>query len=270
MTPADHTGAGASTGDRDETWDSRVDVVWGTRVEVVTSDLRRRILDGEFAPGAPLRESALAGHYEVARHTLRAALRDLAAEHLVSLERNRGARVAVLVGEEARALFERRTGLEVEAVRLLAARRGLEPWPAEVLRLGAELDAAARAVPPHRPSVDAAHSAFHHALVAAAGSQRITAAHAALAAESRLALLQSRTSLPVDHMARIHRDLLVRLTHEGPEALRAHLEEGHRLSQPGQDAPPHPPTEGNQPRKSNGKPRNEGPETGSQAADPVP
>ena len=65
-----------------------------------------------------------------------------------------------------------------------------------------------------------------------AGSPRITEAHAALAAEHRVALLQSRTRLPVTRMAEHHRDLLAELHAHGPEALRRHLEEGRTLSGP--------------------------------------
>jgi DNA-binding GntR family transcriptional regulator len=103
-----------------------------------------------------------------------------------------------------------------------------------VERRANELDAACAAPRPDRPAIDAAHAALHHALVAAAGSDRITAAHAQLAAEGRLVLLQSRAALPVTRMAEAHRELLTRLRSEGPQALREHLDEGHRLA--GDDA----------------------------------
>jgi DNA-binding GntR family transcriptional regulator len=78
--------------------------------------------------------------------------------------------------------------------------------------------------------VDAAHLALHHALVAAAGSPRITSMHATLATESRLVLLQSRPSLPAGRMAQLHRDLLDDLSRHGPDALRSHLGHGRELS----------------------------------------
>ena len=64
--------------------------------------LRTRILDGELAAGERLRELELADAYGVARHSLRAALRALAAEGLVTIEPNRGARVASLDGRRPR------------------------------------------------------------------------------------------------------------------------------------------------------------------------
>jgi DNA-binding GntR family transcriptional regulator len=216
-----------------------------TAVDAVAGELRSAVLDGRLAPGVRLREESLAERFQVARHTLRAALRVLAAERLVTIEPHRGARVATLDGEELEALFELRTALEVEAVRLLAQRRALPPWPAGVASAAAELDrlctayesatisagtAGVGGTRPTRADVDAAHLALHQALVAAAGSPRITQAHAALAAENRLVLLQSRTSLPVGRMAELHRELLDQLPRLGPDALRAHLAQGRAYS----------------------------------------
>ena len=198
-----------------------------TAVDTVAAGLRRQILAGDPAPGGRLREEVLAADFQVSRHTLRAALRALAAEHLVVVEPNRGARVATVDGAQLAALIELRTALEVEAVRLLAERRGLEPWPAEVTRAAGHLEASCSpGAAADRSAVDDAHAALHHALVAAAGSDRITAAHAALAGEGRIVLLQSRDSLPVERMVLAHRELLARLRRQGPDALREHLLEG--------------------------------------------
>jgi DNA-binding GntR family transcriptional regulator len=219
-----------------------------TAVEAVARDLRAAILAGSPAPGERLREQALAARYDVARHTVRAALRALAAEHLVVIPAHRGARVAQLDDDELRALFELRTALEVEAARLLAERRPPDgsPQPPEVEAAAARLfalceqadrdtrgepDNAARA-DDVRAAVDEAHLALHHALVAAAGSARITAAHAALAAEQRLVLLQSRPALSPARMAAHHRELLDHLPRLGPEALRHHLAQGRAFTSP--------------------------------------
>jgi DNA-binding GntR family transcriptional regulator len=197
-----------------------------TQVDRLTADLRRRVLDGDLPPGFRLREEALAGEYGLARHTVRAALRALGAQRLAVVQPHRGARVASLDAVALRELFELRAALEVEAATLLADRRGLDPWPSGVASAAAALDAACAAPIPDRAVVDAAHAALHHAIVAAAGSPRITAAHAALEAESRLALVQSRATLAVERMAVLHRELLERLRSEGPGALRSHLHAG--------------------------------------------
>jgi DNA-binding GntR family transcriptional regulator len=204
-----------------------------TAVDAVAAQLRAAVLTGDPAPGARLREEALATTYQVARHTVRAALRALAAEWLVVIEPHRGARVAHLDGEDLRALFELRTALEVEAARLVAVRGPAPGGAAAVETAARELDRLCRARPPDRAAVDAAHLDLHHALVAAAGSARITRTHAALAAQQRLALLQSRAELPVHRMASLHRQLLEDLSASGPEVLRRHLEQGRLLAGPG-------------------------------------
>ena len=99
-----------------------------TTVETITNALRREILDGERVGGQRLVEQELTARYGVARHTLRAALRELAAEGLVRIEPNRGARVARLGAEDIIQLYELRTALEVEAARLALERhRGRLP-----------------------------------------------------------------------------------------------------------------------------------------------
>jgi len=203
-----------------------------TAVEAVAAELRLQILSGAPAPGQRLPEEALAARFEVARHTLRAALRALAAERLVVVSPHRGARVARLDGAELQAMFELRTALEVEAARLMADHGGLDPAaPPDGVRAAAEqLQRLCDARPADRAAVDEAHLRLHHELVAAAGSPRITAAHAALADEQRLVLLQSRPALDPQIMADRHRVLLAGLSSTGPDALREHLAEGRSFS----------------------------------------
>ncbi|RWR15919.1 GntR family transcriptional regulator, partial [Microbacterium enclense] len=60
--------------------------------DVVADAVRRGILSGELAPGAPLREEELSATYGVSRHTARTALATLTAERLVTAEPYRGVR----------------------------------------------------------------------------------------------------------------------------------------------------------------------------------
>ena len=55
-------------------------------VDQLTAVLRERILAGDLEPGQRLIERELVEAYEVARHTLRAALRQLEVEGLVRVE----------------------------------------------------------------------------------------------------------------------------------------------------------------------------------------
>src|SRR5215213_3016384 len=91
-------------------------------VDALAAALRREILDGALPAGAWLRERELCESYGVARHSLRAALRALAAEGLVKIEPHRGAHVAELSPQEVRWLYELRAALELEAAHLALAR----------------------------------------------------------------------------------------------------------------------------------------------------
>src|SRR3954468_634227 len=91
-------------------------------VDALADALRREILDGVLPAGAWLRERELVETYGVARHSLRAALRALAAEGLVTIEPHRGAHVAALGPDEVRWLYELRAALELEAAPLALER----------------------------------------------------------------------------------------------------------------------------------------------------
>jgi DNA-binding GntR family transcriptional regulator len=194
-------------------------------VDAIATALRTRILDGELVPGERLRELELAQAYGVARHSLRAALRALAAEGLVVIAPNRGAAVAQLTGADARPLFELRTALEVEAARLALARHGGRmPKPVhDAVRLMA---AVCEQPDPPWSAVVESHDAVHHALVAAAESPRILRAYEALSGELRLFVIQLKPSWSLERMAEHHERLLSELAGEGVAALRRHLDEG--------------------------------------------
>jgi DNA-binding GntR family transcriptional regulator len=197
-----------------------------TAVDALADALRARILDGELEPGAALREQHVSADYGVARHTVRAALRALAAEGLVRIEIHRGARVTELAPADVEALGELRIALETEAARL-ALRRGGGRFPDAVHGAQAALAEAAR-VPRFAPMTEA-HEALHHAIVRAAASPRIEAAHAALAGELRLFLARLRPVYDGPALAAEHAALLDDLEHgTGPEALRAHIETSTR------------------------------------------
>lgn len=191
-----------------------------TAVETVTERLRRSILDGERPPGSRLVEADLCAQYGVARHSMRAALRALASEGIVQIETNRGARVARLTADEIVSLFELRTALEVEAARLVLERG---PLPDSVYAALAVLERACEAGA--WGAINDAHNALHHAIVAAAHSPRITAAHAALDGELTLFMNQLEPLWSRERMAADHVALVRELEREGPAALRGHLSE---------------------------------------------
>ncbi len=69
----------------------------------------------------------------------------------------------------------------------------------------------------------AAHERLHGAIVAAAESPRIAAAHRALAGELRLFLSQLRPAWDITALAAEHEALVAAIEGDGPEALRVHI-----------------------------------------------
>jgi DNA-binding GntR family transcriptional regulator len=189
-------------------------------VDALAAALRREILDGELPAGSWLRERELCEAYGVARHSLRAALRALVAEGLVRIEPHRGARVAELNADDVRWLYELRAALELEAAHL-ALERHDGRLPAEVHDALARLQAACEG--DSWSAVNEAHADLHGAIVAAARSPRIAAAHAALSGEMRLFLLALKPYIPAADLATDHAALVRGLERHGPAVLRRHL-----------------------------------------------
>jgi DNA-binding GntR family transcriptional regulator len=90
--------------------------------QLVASKLRERILSGAVAGGERLVEGKLSEELGVSRVPVRAALRQLAAEGLVSIEPRRGASVISYNEEQVRELVEVRATLEALNAKLAAKR----------------------------------------------------------------------------------------------------------------------------------------------------
>ncbi|MEM7530458.1 MAG: GntR family transcriptional regulator [Pseudomonadota bacterium] len=90
--------------------------------EAVADTLRRAVLAHRVAPGTKLSEDEVGSALGVGRAIVREALRALAHEHLVEIQRNRGAFVARPDKREAVEIFEARSLLEPRTARSAAAR----------------------------------------------------------------------------------------------------------------------------------------------------
>jgi len=83
---------------------------------MVADALRDAIVNGTLAPGAPLRQDALARHFSVSAIPVREALRQLESEGWAKVEMHKGATVAPLSADEAREIYEIRAALESLAI----------------------------------------------------------------------------------------------------------------------------------------------------------
>ncbi len=100
----------------------------------IVAALRKRILDGQYAPGERLAEIPVAEALGVSRTPVRLAFRTLEQEGLLQRVGKRALAVRVFSQEDVRCAIEVRGVLEGLAARLLAERR-LDPKTAETLRV---------------------------------------------------------------------------------------------------------------------------------------
>jgi DNA-binding GntR family transcriptional regulator len=196
-------------------------------VDQLAAVMRERILEGDLEPGRRLVERELVEAYDVARHTLRAALRRLEGEGLVRVEPNRGARVVSLSADDLEALFALRLALEREAAHL-ALERGGGRLPAAVHDAARDLNRLAQRRRTPWKELAAAHHRVHEALVAAAGAPRIERAYAALSTELDLFLSQLRPVWTRERLGPDHIVLVRDLERDGPEVLREHMAQALR------------------------------------------
>lgn len=85
---------------------------------VIAEALRSAIVEGTLAPGAPLRQDAIARHFSVSAIPVREALRLLETEGWAKVAVHKGATVAPLSADEAREIYEIRSALESLALGL--------------------------------------------------------------------------------------------------------------------------------------------------------
>jgi DNA-binding GntR family transcriptional regulator len=194
-------------------------------VQAAANTLREQILDGHIEPGARLRETEFAERLGIARHSFRAATQILITEGLLVREPNRGVHVPVLEPNDLIDVFQLRTALELEAVRLVMAAGEIPEEAEESVRVlsGISDDA------PWRSVVEPDMS-FHRAIIDAAGSPRLARAYSSVQSEILLCLVQLR---PYYHrpaeVAAEHVELIAAIrsgdVSEAEELFRVHLAE---------------------------------------------
>lgn len=138
-------------------------------VDQVHAALLERIVSGELAPGARLRQEALAEELGVSRTPLREALVRLVSEGLVEFAPNRGATVARRDFSDMEQAWQARLVIEPGAARLAAERR-----EASALERMREIVGRQRAVADDVAASFELNRDFHLALVASSGNAHLT------------------------------------------------------------------------------------------------
>jgi DNA-binding GntR family transcriptional regulator len=193
----------------------------------VLQELRAAILAGRIKPSEQLPEAALAETFGTGRSAIREALRHLVQEGLVVTEINRGAHVRSVSAEDVIDVYFAREAIEVAAVQHAIERQ--DRLDLGELRAAHErIEAASPQDLTQQPSAEliAADLDFHRAMVALAGSPRLSRAHEPLAAESQI-LLNWHPTYPGADYAGDHRKLLSAFESRDPnvaELARAHLQ----------------------------------------------
>jgi len=205
------------------------------REDAVYDTLSRALLAGALAPGAPLRETALAEVFGVSRERIRKILLRLGTNRLIEMIPNRGAFVAAPSLEQARSIYDARRILEGGIVAHLAQNAGAEALRRLDEHMERELAEGDRATSV-RLSAD-----FHMILAEATGNTFIL---------QQMQELVSRTSMLVamyeaPHSAQCacdeHRDIFTSLLKGdgggAARAMRSHLSLVETRLRPGAAAP---------------------------------
>lgn len=205
-----------------------------TAAQQVAEGLSDLIMSGHFAPGARLREAAIAGELRVSRNTVREAVRILELGGLVRHEVNRGAVVISPTRENVTALYHARCQLEVAAVSHPLSLEQIE-LPRRALD---RLVAAAGTKDVH--NIVAADLDFHAAIVQMLSSPRIDDFYRELTTELRFYLtvlaIEDREYDHPDEIVAEHTAILASIESGDPaaaiDAIRAHvLANGDRVCQ---------------------------------------
>jgi GntR family carbon starvation induced transcriptional regulator len=199
-----------------------------TRAQWVDQRLRQAILSGELAPDERLITATLSERFSVSPTPLREALQRLAAEGLVEITPQRGARVAALSATDWLEVIELRTILEPIALRDSFAHASDADF-AGMERAGQVL---AATVMPGRATpleIAAANRSLHDALLSRATSRQLIRMIAVLSAQSmRYHVLALATAgadgLVLAHGEQLHKALRARDARQAELILTAHLD----------------------------------------------
>ena len=195
-------------------------------IDVLSDAVRKRIINGQIAPGEKLTEARIATEYTVARTTAKACLERLTTLGLLRRSAHKTAVVPELDRAEILDLYFSRSAVERCAVTTLA-RNGRVPQ--EALRAQDAIEVAAKEMD-FEQQVEA-DIVFHSSLVAAVGSRRLSMMHELIMGEVHLTMGQfqaHRTTHP-NTVVLEHAAILAAIQASDPDAaeqaLAVHLQE---------------------------------------------
>lgn len=199
--------------------------------DLVQDELERLILDGDLAPGEPVREIAIASLLGVSRGPVREAFRGLEEKGLLRIEKNCGVSVRALSPEEADQIYEVRIVLEAMIGRKVAE---------TITQAGlADLKATVKAMRPAARDADVRpytrlNLAFHDALARLSGNAALHESYRRLVAQLTLfrhkAYLHDKNSMALS--LREHQAILDAIEAQKPnrasDLLRAHARDSRK------------------------------------------
>jgi DNA-binding GntR family transcriptional regulator len=202
-----------------------------TAAGAIAAELRDALLSGLFPPGTLLEAAELAERVGGDLREVRAALAELEREGLIVHSLHRGVEVARMTADELRDVYAARRVYETAGLQAMLRGR-----PVDVSWLNAAIDRMGEAtIAGNERALVEADIAFHLAIVAAAGSRRITRAAQSALMELRLVLsvadraADDMPALVADHqyLVEVFRAAHVR---ESVVALEDHLARGEVLA----------------------------------------
>ena len=174
--------------------------------------LRNDIVSCRLPPGQKLKINTLCADYGVSLGAIRESLSRLAAENLVLAQAQRGFRVAPVTADDLQDLMKARTEIESLCLRKSLSLGGVQ-WESDLVAAAHRLSRTPKNVAPRNPAIsddwEAAHHAFHLALVAACDSTWLLKIRAQLYTQAeRYRRLSLRISATRRDIAAEHQKLL--------------------------------------------------------------
>lgn len=189
--------------------------------------IRRLIREGRFKGGQPLRAAEIAALLGVSRTPVRDVLARLAAEGVVELLPNRGARLLDISRQDVQDIFDLRSLLEPYGA-ARAATQASDEDIAELVRMAEEIEGYE-----YSSQLGTLNDEFHTKIASMSGSRVLQAVLPAVVKEPLMHRLLQGTSADMTRHRLQHREIIEAIQSRNPRwaesAMRAHVEFARQL-----------------------------------------